>query len=57
MSIWMNDGHHCLGEQNLAAKVGEGAQANEGVGEGRHHMALHRCRGMRWCRRKGCAGN
>jgi hypothetical protein len=57
MPIWMNDRHHHLGKQNLAAKVGKGAQANEGMGEGRHHMALHCCRGKRWGRGKSCAGN
>jgi hypothetical protein len=57
MPFWMNDGHRCLGEHNLAAKVGKGAQADEGLGEGRHHMVLHHCRGKRWCRGKSCAGN
>ncbi len=57
MPVWMNDGHRHLGEQNLAAKVGKGAQANEGMGEGRHHMALHPCRGKRWGRGKSRAGN
>jgi hypothetical protein len=57
MTAWMNDRHCCLGEQNLAAKVSERAQANEGMGEGRHHMALHHCRGKRWGRGKSPVGN
>ncbi len=58
MPVWMNDEHRCLCEHNLAAKeVGEGAQANEGMGEGKHHMALHCCRGKRWGRGKNRAGN
>jgi hypothetical protein len=27
------------------------------MGERKHHMALHRCRGKRWGRGKSCAGN
>ncbi len=57
MPVLMNDGHRCLGEKNLAAEVGEGAQADEGMGEGRHHMTLHHCRGKRWGRGKSRAGN
>ncbi len=57
MTVWMNDGHCCLGEQNLAAKVGKRAQVDEGMGEGRHHMALHCCRGKRWGRGKSRAVN
>ncbi len=53
----MNDGHRCLGEKNLEAEIGKGAQANEGMGEGEHHMALHRCRGKKWGRGKSRAGN
>ncbi len=56
MPIWMNDRHHCLCEHNLAAEVGKEAQVDEGMGEGRHHMALHCCREKRWGRGKKGAG-
>ncbi len=34
MPLWMDDRHSRLGEHNLAAKVGKGAQADEGVEPG-----------------------
>ncbi len=55
--IGMDDRHSRLGENNLAAYVGKWPQADEGMGEGGHHMALHRCRRKRWGRCEGCAGN
>ncbi len=57
MPIWMDDRHSCLGEHNLAAEVGKGVQADEGMGEGGHHMSLHRCRWEGWDRSKGCASD
>jgi hypothetical protein len=57
MPIWMDDRHSRLGEHNLAAKVGKGAQANEGMGEGGDHMSLHCCRWEGWDRSKGCTSN
>ncbi len=57
MPIWMDDRHSHLGEHNLAAEVGKGAQANEGMGEGGHHMSLHHCRWEGWDRSKGPASN
>jgi hypothetical protein len=46
--IRMNDKHCCLGEKDRAVKVGKWAQADEGMGEGGHHVALHCCRGKGW---------
>jgi hypothetical protein len=57
MPLGMNDGHFCLGEDDLAVEVGKGAQANRCMGEGGHHVALHGCRGKKWGRGKGCTGN
>jgi hypothetical protein len=57
MPLWMDDRHSPLGEHNLAAKVGKGAQANEGVGERGHHMSLHCCRWEGRGRGQGCTGN
>ena len=42
--IGMDDGYLRLGEDDPAAKIGKWPQAYEGVGEGGHHMSLHRCR-------------
>ena len=55
--IRMDDRHSRLGENDLATKVGEWPQADEGMGEGGHHMTLHHCRRKRWGRGEGCAGN
>ena len=55
--IGMDDRHSRLGEDDLAAKVGKCSQAYEGMGEGGHHMTLHRCRRKRWGGCEGCAGN
>ncbi len=46
--IGMDDRHSRLGEDYLAAEVGKWPQAYEGMGEGGHHMALHRCRWKQW---------
>ncbi len=34
MAVGINDIHSCLGENNRAAKVSKGAQADEGMGDG-----------------------
>jgi hypothetical protein len=41
VAIWMDDQDNMLGEDNLAAEIGKGAQADEGMGEGGHDMPLH----------------
>ncbi len=41
VAIWMDDQDSMLGENNLAAEIGKGAQADEGMGEGGHNMPLH----------------
>jgi hypothetical protein len=41
VAIRMDDQDSMLGENSLAAKIGEGAQADEGMGEGGHNMPLH----------------
>jgi hypothetical protein len=55
--IRMDDRHRCLGENYLAAEVGKRAQADEGMGEGWYHMALHCCRWKRWGKGQGCIGD
>jgi hypothetical protein len=57
MPIGMNDGHLCLGENDCTVKVSKWAQVDKGMEEGGHHVTLHGCRGKRWGRGKGCAGN
>jgi hypothetical protein len=37
----MDDQDSMLGENNLAAEIGKGVQANEGMGKGGHNMPLH----------------
>jgi hypothetical protein len=43
VAIRVDDRHSGLGENDLAAEVGERPQTDEGVGEGGHHVPLH-CR-------------
>ncbi len=43
VAIQMGDQDSMLGEDNLAAEIGKGAQADEGMGEGGHNMPLHSC--------------
>ena len=57
MAVGINDVHSCLGENNRVAKVSKEAKADEGMGEGGHHMALHSCRRKKWDQRKGCTSN
>ncbi len=38
-AVRMDDLHICLGKNNGVAEVGKWAQADEGMGEGRHHVA------------------
>ncbi len=41
VAIRMDDQDSMLGENHLAAKIGKGAQADKGMGEGGHNMPLH----------------
>ena len=38
-AVRMDDLHICLGKNDGVAEVGKWAQANEGMGEERHHVA------------------
>jgi hypothetical protein len=51
------DGHCRLGENYLAVEVSKRAQADEGMGGGWHHLALHRCRWKRWGRGQDRTGD
>ncbi len=57
MPIGIDDGYLRLGVGDPAAQIGKWPQAYEGMGEGGHHMTLHRCRRTRWDRCEGCACN
>ncbi len=47
----------CLGEGDGVAKIGKWPQTYEGVGERKHDVALHGCRGKRGNQSKCCAHN
>ncbi len=55
--VGMNYEHFHLGEDDCAVEVGKWPQANESMGEGGHHVALHGRRGKRWGSGKGRVGN
>ncbi len=50
VAIRMDNRDSMLGENNLAAEIGKGAQADEGMGEGGHNMPLHNCWWEGWGR-------
>ena len=57
MAVRMDDLNIRLGEDDGVAEVGKWAQADEGMGKGRHDVAQHRFSGERWGRGKSHAGN
>jgi hypothetical protein len=57
VAIRMDDRDSMLGENNLAAEISKGAQADEGMGEGGHNMVLHSCWWEGWGRGYRSASN
>jgi hypothetical protein len=57
MAVQMDDLNIRLGEDDGVAEVGKWAQADEGMGKGRHDVAQHRFFGKRWGRGKSRAGD